>query len=171
MMTRLSRTVSGFGQLIVVDEAFEVLYRAWCVAEIVEANVLSIPARIKVFSQHAVDLNYDKLSLLDVRDCSASSGPDKEMILSKIVDIDAFNLRLQQLVFSTEGLFSEWVDGKERSRQVGRILRRSTQAFPAGAHMKTSGCCSARCFLARYQLEEESDDSSDDDLETSSEST
>lgn len=45
MMGYLSRAVDGFGQLIVVDESFEVLYRAWCVAEIVEGNVLKIPAR------------------------------------------------------------------------------------------------------------------------------
>ena len=43
------------------------------------------------------------------------------MILQKILDVDAFNLRLQHLVFSSQGLFSKWVDGKERSRQVGRI--------------------------------------------------
>ena len=60
-------------------------------AEIVEANVLRIPARIKVPSQQAVDVNYDRLALLDVRDCSASSQSDKDMILSKISDVDAFN--------------------------------------------------------------------------------
>ena len=82
--------------------------------------------RIKVFSQNVVDCNYDRLSLLDVRDCSASSQADKEVILQKILDVEAFNLRLQHLVFSSQGLFSQWVDGKERSRQVGRIWRRSS---------------------------------------------
>ena len=72
----------------------EVLYRAWCVAEIVEANVLQIPSRIEVPSQEAVDRNYDRLALLDVRECSASSPRDKDMILSKIADVPAFNERL-----------------------------------------------------------------------------
>ena len=35
----------------VIDENFDVLYRAWCVAEIVEANVLLIPARTATHSK------------------------------------------------------------------------------------------------------------------------
>ena len=73
MIRFLSQTVSDFGHLIVVDQHFDVLFRAWCVAEIVEGNRLHIPAKIKVFSQNAVDCNYDRLSLLDVQQCSASS--------------------------------------------------------------------------------------------------
>lgn len=65
------------------------LFRAWCVAEIVEANVLRIPARITVSSQtlgrtthlvaagrSAVDRNYDRLSNLDVRDCFVAEDGD-----------------------------------------------------------------------------------------------
>lgn len=125
MICFLSQNVFGFEQLIVVDKRFDVLYRAWCVAEIVEGHALRIPAKIQVFSQNAVDCNYDRLSLLDVRQCSASSQNDKDFILRKIGDIEVFNLKLQQLVFSSEGLFSHLVDGTERSRVVGRILRRS----------------------------------------------
>ena len=125
MMGFLAHSVKGFGQVIVVDKRFDVLYRAWCVAEIVEGNVQGIPARIKVLSPDAVDCNYDHLAHLDVRNCEATSQADKELILQKIYDIDAFNLKLQQLVFSSDGLFSGWVDGRERSRQVGRIWRRS----------------------------------------------
>ncbi|CAE7442973.1 BPM2, partial [Symbiodinium necroappetens] len=136
--------VAGFGQLIVVDNHFEVLYRAWCVAEIVEANVLQIPSRIEVPSQEAVDRNYDRLALLDVRDCSASSPRDKAMILSKIADVAAFNERLLDLVFSSEtGLFSKWVDGQERSRQVGRILRRCSLGLHDEVQppVRSYGCC------------------------------
>lgn len=175
MIRFLSQRVTTFEHLLVVDQHFDVLYRAWCVAEIVEGNALGIPAKIKVYSQNAVDCNYDRLSLLDVRQCSASSQEDKDFILQKIGNIQAFNLKLQQLVFSSEGgglqnaffggshtrfvqfqwpesilttpffpssevscpsspfpkpplsrgLFSDWVDGKERSRLVGRIWRRS----------------------------------------------
>ncbi|CAE7449471.1 ANK1 [Symbiodinium microadriaticum] len=124
MMTHLAWQVEGFTQLIVVDDVFDVLYRAWCVAEIFEASVLGMESRIQVSSQDAVDLNYDKLSLLDVRQCTASSQADKEMIMAKISDVEAFNLKIQELVFSEEmGLFAQWVGGNERSRHAGRIVR------------------------------------------------
>ena len=118
--------VRCFGQLIVVDAEFEVLYRAWCVAEIVEANVLRIPARIQVSSQQAVDLNYDKLALLDVRDCSASSQPDKDMILKKISDVDAFNL--SHLVRKTAG-------------RVQTILKRIVQCPAKKVGQNHKMCC------------------------------
>ena len=51
---------------------------AWCVAEIVEGNILGISARISVLSNDAVDQHYDRLSLLDVRDCEASVESDKD---------------------------------------------------------------------------------------------
>ena len=35
-----------------------------------------------------MDCNYDRLSVLDVQQCSASSQDDKEFILGKIVDIE-----------------------------------------------------------------------------------
>ena len=102
MMRFLHERVAMFGQVLVVDEQFEVLYRAWCVAEVMEANFLDIPTRVKVLSQDAVDCNYDRLSTLDVRDCSASSAGDKDLILQKISDVDAFNLKLQQSPSLTE---------------------------------------------------------------------
>ena len=57
----------------------DVLTRAWCVAEIVEGNHLSanetFSMRIQVFSQHSVDLHYDRLTCLTVDNCMASSPP------------------------------------------------------------------------------------------------
>ena len=52
-----------------------------------------------------MDGHYDWLAVMDVRDCSASSATDKAFILGKIADVEAFNLKLQQLVFSAEGAF------------------------------------------------------------------
>ncbi|CAJ1379783.1 unnamed protein product [Effrenium voratum] len=125
MMAFLSQKVANFGQVIAVDEGFGVLHRAWCVAEIVEGSRLGLRARVEVLSQDAVDRNYRQLSFLDVRNCQASVPSDKEMILSKIANVEAFNLRLQSLVFGTCGLFADWQDGLERTKQVGRILRRA----------------------------------------------
>ena len=161
MMAYLAQEVACFTQLIVVDDDFDVLYRAWCLAEIFEASILGMPARIQVSSQETVDLNYDRLTLLDVRMCSASSQPDKDMIISKIADLDAFNWKIQELVFSADsGFFAEWVDGNERSRQVGRILRRcamrsdSTVGEP-GASL--TGCC------AMFHIWKSKDGNSDDE--------
>ena len=93
-------------------------------AEIVEANVLQIPSRIEVPSQEAVDRNYDRLALLDVRDCSASSPRDKAMILSKIADVAAFNERYldfpQALCLALLLLLLRW-EGKLGGTQPQRI--------------------------------------------------
>lgn len=128
MMAFRQKHTSGFGQLIVVDENFVVFKRAWCVAEMVEGTVLSregnYTVRVAIFSETSVDVNYDTLSLLDVRNCKAALETDRQYILSKIADPRAFNLKLQHMIFSSQGIFSKWVDGKERSRQVGRIWRR-----------------------------------------------
>ena len=151
MMTHLAMEVPGFGHLIVVDDAFDVLYRAWCVAEKFEASVLAMQSRIQVSSQDAVDRNYDRLSLLDVRQCLASSHADKEMIMAKIADVDVFNWKIQQLVFSEEmGLFAQWIDGNERSRQVGRIVRRcAMRAESANDNRENSSweCCASLRLL------------------------
>ncbi|CAE7880425.1 cep76 [Symbiodinium sp. KB8] len=158
MMTHLAQQVGRFAQLIVVDDAFDVLYRAWCVAEIFEANVLGMESRIQVSSQDAVDQNYDRLSLLDVRQCTASSQADKEMIMAKIADVEVFNWKIQQLVFGEEmGLFSQWVDGNERSRQVGRILRRCV--IRAESTQGKSVRPSRRCCASFRLLASLSDDS------------
>eukprot|EP00930_Biecheleria_cincta_P016710 TRINITY_DN13489_c0_g1_i3.p1 TRINITY_DN13489_c0_g1~~TRINITY_DN13489_c0_g1_i3.p1 ORF type:complete len:400 (+),score=50.64 TRINITY_DN13489_c0_g1_i3:72-1271(+) len=125
VMILLHERCSRFAQIIVVDWAFQVFFRAWCVAEIVQGHILDIPAHVKIHSGAALDAHYETLSILDVRDCQASRSSDKEMILAKILDINAFNLRLQWLIFGTAGLFSKWVDGEERAGQVGRIVRRA----------------------------------------------
>ena len=55
-------------------------------------------------SQNAVDRNYDRLSLLDVRQCSASSQDDKDFILHKISDVQRF-LGLYLCLFAYLELF------------------------------------------------------------------
>ncbi|CAK9040829.1 Centrosomal protein of 76 kDa, partial [Durusdinium trenchii] len=73
-------------------------------------------------------------------------------------DVDAFNLKLQQLVFGAEGLFSSWVDGRERSRAVGRIWRRTMSCLPReerSQRLSQSGCdwsCSLAQVLLRQPL-------------------
>eukprot|EP00435_Cladocopium_sp_Y103_P071833 s163_g38.t1 len=146
MMGELDQRDIGFGQLVVVDEHFEVLNRAWCIAEIVEGNTLAAEGiglgrhfrlsaekciRVNVHSQNSVDVHYDSLAVLDVKQCQATSESDRNFILSKIKDKEearcleeAFNVRLQNLIFSSQGLFKPWVDVRERTRRVGLIWRR-----------------------------------------------
>ena len=120
MMTHLATEVANFRQLVVLDDTFDVLFRAWCVAEIFEASALQMQATIQVSSQEAVDLNYDRLTLLDVRHCSASSEADKDMILSKIADVEAFNLHLQEswgsLLQSMFTFFHECLSPRRKQR-------------------------------------------------------
>ena len=81
----------------------------------------------------------------------------------KISDVDIFNEQVQQLVFSEEmGLFTQWVDGNERSRQVGRILRR------CGVRADSTADKPARRFFASLRLltspHGDSDESSEETL-------
>lgn len=140
MMTFLFERVPDFKQVVVVDADFEVFYRAWCVAEIAEGDRLELQQSIKIHSQDSLDLHYDSLSTLDVQACQASREEDKHMILAKIPDIDAFNLRLQEVIFGVHGLFSAWLDGHDRAGLIGRIYRRVHSS--STAKLRSTSSCS-----------------------------
>jgi hypothetical protein len=135
MMRLLADQVVGFSHLVVVDAAFEVFQRAWCVAEIVESDLSGIPCRVIVKSSDLLDRHYAGLKKLDVRDCKASRVEDKDMILSNIYNVDAFNMELQWVIFRTRGLLSKWVDGQERAALIGRITRRARGKLPRSISM------------------------------------
>jgi len=124
-----------FAQVVVVDAAFQVFFRAWCVAEIIEGNNLRIKTAVKIPSEDSLNSNYDMLAMLDVQDCESTHKEDKEMILAKITDIHVFNLLLQEHIFGAAGLLSHWID---YPRRVGRIvmpvMMRDRQAEPALAN-------------------------------------
>jgi len=125
MMNYLQGNVAGFALVVAVDMAFDLFSRAWCVAELVEADTSGIPQGIKIHSEETLDRNYDRLSMLDVTNCRATIQADKDLILSKIPDLDAFNNRLQWLVFGTEGIFQKWSDAQARAETAGRIASRA----------------------------------------------
>merc|ERR1712048_1006299 len=102
-----------------------VFTRAWCIAEIAQANLSSIPQIIKTHSLRMVDAHYSSLSTLALQDCHASRPEDKDMILAKIEDIDAFNAHMQWVIFGMQGLFSKWMDGQARAAIIGRIIKRA----------------------------------------------
>lgn len=107
-----------------VDYYFQIFMRAWCVAELVEAETCGISLVMKIHSEELLDHYYNELSRLDVRACKASRAEDKAMILYRIRNVDAFNARLQWLIFGSQGLFKSWADAHQRAKMVGRIARR-----------------------------------------------
>lgn len=113
-----------FSQTVACDLKFDLFTRAWCVAELVEADSMGMHQFMRISSKEALDLHYKKLAQLDVKQCEASRQEDKDAILQKIEDYDAFNERLQWLIFGQGGLLSNWMDGKSRVAGAGRVLQR-----------------------------------------------
>lgn len=134
MMRHLANTSENFGQVVAVDEKFQLFSRAWCIAELVEADRSGISQTIQIHSAASVDRHYDCLATLDVRDCKASREEDKELILRKISDVDLFNSKLQSLILGEDGLFKDCVDAVQRSRIAAKLLQRALNMTdgPAG---------------------------------------
>eukprot|EP00439_Symbiodinium_sp_Y106_P023423 s5148_g2.t2 len=85
-------------QVVAMEVNFSLLTRVWCVAELVEANNLHLTQTIKLHSAASQQSCLDKIMDLDVAEAQASFPADKELVLSKIEDIPAFNNRLQNLL-------------------------------------------------------------------------
>lgn len=133
MMAYLQRDVVGFKQVVAVDATFDLFWRAWCVAELVEAENSGIPQTVQIHSEDALQQNYRRLTKLRVQECRASRLEDKNGILMKIPDLEEFNARLQWNIFGQGGLLRTWMDGQERLVGVGHIayraLRRASTGF------------------------------------------
>eukprot|EP00747_Dinoflagellata_sp_TGD_P115577 gnl/TRDRNA2_/TRDRNA2_172191_c1_seq3.p1 gnl/TRDRNA2_/TRDRNA2_172191_c1~~gnl/TRDRNA2_/TRDRNA2_172191_c1_seq3.p1 ORF type:complete len:370 (-),score=37.64 gnl/TRDRNA2_/TRDRNA2_172191_c1_seq3:319-1428(-) len=127
MMMFLKEQVPTVRQVICVDNDFQLFWRAWCVAELVQANQSSIEQYLVIASRTALDANYNRLGNLNVSECQASRKEDKEYIISKIIDIDHFNNELQRLIFSDRGLFQKVSDATARATEAGQIARRARQ--------------------------------------------
>lgn len=93
--------------MIAVDAEFTLLERCWCLAEIARAASMGMKQNSLILSPEAMDRHYRLLSAIDVRACRASCPQDRDFILSKIPDTDAFNARLQWLMLSNEGIFMQ----------------------------------------------------------------
>lgn len=138
MMALLSEKFPGWSHLLVVDPNFKLFSRAWCIAEIVEGHYSKLNQRVclettRPLDLHAEDLSiYTKLVTLTVEDCEATHKEDKLAILSKIVDIAAFDAALQQLIAGAGGLLTQKLSGFgvcEAAVQVNRRLSRSSSSL------------------------------------------
>merc|ERR1711971_581968 len=100
---------SKFGQVIAVDHRFGLVDRAWCMKEIAKAFELGIPQSLKIYSAAALEKHKPKLKEVKIAKMQASRPEDVKEILSTIDDEDAFNFRLQELLFDERtGLLQTW---------------------------------------------------------------
>jgi hypothetical protein len=122
MMAHLNKHINSFKVVVAVNWGFDNFYRAWCIAELVEAESSNITVSLCLHSERSFRHNYRDLMSLKVEDCQASRPEDKQEILSKISDKKSFNDRLHYLIFATDGLFSKFMDAKARLNTIGKIL-------------------------------------------------
>ena len=129
MMAHLHRSYKhGFLQVVAVDEGFQVFSRAWCVAELIQANSCRLDQRVVLHSPEALEQHSGQLVSLKVENCSASRPEDKQAILSKIggaTEIAQFNATLQNLLLGAQGLLAGWLDGQQLLQEVGAIAARA----------------------------------------------
>lgn len=128
-MIRLAASASpSFRQVVAVDQSFELFERAWCVAELVQAQVVEIERDVKILSTRALDQHYLRLLGIDVRQCQASRPEDAAEILRKIgsdAAIEQFNTDLKDTIFGQGGLFAKWMDGVDKGQHAGRLAKRA----------------------------------------------
>eukprot|EP00931_Biecheleriopsis_adriatica_P019746 TRINITY_DN13380_c0_g1_i1.p3 TRINITY_DN13380_c0_g1~~TRINITY_DN13380_c0_g1_i1.p3 ORF type:complete len:143 (-),score=22.58 TRINITY_DN13380_c0_g1_i1:108-536(-) len=103
--------ISGFSQLAVVDDEFHIFSRLWCIAEFVQAYMHEIPQNLCVRSNTTLRVDtcnlsmYRRLATLSVSDAVATRPEDKYEILGRIPDMDVFETKLQEALFSNRGVF------------------------------------------------------------------
>ncbi|CAJ1395284.1 unnamed protein product [Effrenium voratum] len=95
-----NRTQEGvrLQQVVAMDVDFTLLTRVWCIGELAEGKQLHLIQAIKVHSSTSQHACLDQILQLDVAKAQASYPADKELVLSKIDDTQAFNKGLQNLL-------------------------------------------------------------------------
>lgn len=111
-------------QLIAVDIQFNLFTRAWCVAEIHQAQQMYMPQRMIIFSEENLKREEVWLHHLKVQEMKASNPADAKFILSKIDDPRQFDADLQQLIFGTGGLVQACHMGFERMSLLGAVAQK-----------------------------------------------
>lgn len=126
MMALLAVEDANFEQVVAVDSKFELFNRAWCVAELAEAHKVGMNIRLKMRSAGNLSKYESSLRGLRIQDMKASRPQDIVDILASIPDKDAFNRRLQDLIFDPlTGMLAEWkgLDIMQQLELVGHIVR------------------------------------------------
>lgn len=134
MMAWLAATDKDFRHITVVDAAFRLFTRAWCIAELVESDKMCLPQKMVMKSHSALEQATPRLKDLNIENMTAARVEDVAEILAKIDDVNVFNRHLHKLLFDEDGLLSLWaVDTFGQLRSIGRLTRiwRATCSVPS----------------------------------------
>ncbi|CAJ1377928.1 unnamed protein product [Effrenium voratum] len=118
---------SAFVQVLAIDRDFEIFSRAWCLAEMVQADACRMDQHVLLHSPEALEKNSARLVSIRVQDCSATRPEDKEAILSNIGgarEQEQFNDRLRDLLLGAKGLLAKWLDGQTNLQGIGAVAAR-----------------------------------------------
>jgi hypothetical protein len=138
MMLCMAASVPGFSLVVAVDKDFTLFQRAWCIAELYQAYTLGIPISMRLISENGLIDHESELRLLRVVHMRSSRPEDKELILAKIQDKDAFDAQLQQLLFAPGGLLQSW----REEHNVISILELLARLRTESVKMEASSACS-----------------------------
>ena len=109
MMALLARENPDFAEVVAVDASLDLFGRAWCVAELAEAHRMGMAQRLKMRNAETLLRRQLTLQGLKVEQMKASRPEDVVEILAKIPDKEAFNAKLQEMIFdSNVGLVAAW---------------------------------------------------------------
>jgi len=155
MMGLMISEFDDFVHVVAVDHNFDLLARAWCIAELVEGHASNVEQHVQIHSSEALEQNYREMVPVRVQDCEASREEDKREILARIgsqEDIEQFNTSLQNLLYGRNGLLNAWLSGEYRSRGVGVAVARVLARLQAAgveevgklAKAPDEECCSVR---------------------------
>jgi len=133
MMDALACSRRDFEQVVAMDEGMELFTRAWCVAELHRAHALGLPQSMLLKSDKTMQYSVAWLRGLKVENMEASNPADKQMILDRIDDKDAFNAQVQRLIFSEGGLLDTWCGGLDFAGALGILAQRGLERAAAHA--------------------------------------
>ena len=137
MMALLARENPDFAEVVAVDASLDLFGRAWCVAELAEAHRMGMAQSLKMRNAETLRRRQLTLQGLKVEQMKASRPEDVVEILAKIPDKEAFNAKLQELIFdSNVGLVPAWknADALQQMEEVSHLLKwlRLSQAVEGG---------------------------------------
>eukprot|EP00434_Breviolum_minutum_P024620 symbB.v1.2.021741.t1/scaffold1878.1/size97411/2 len=142
MMALLARENPDFAEVVAVDASLDLFGRAWCVAELAEAHRMGMAQSLKIRNKETLLRRQLTLQDLKVEQMKASRPEDVVEILAKIPDKEAFNAKLQELIFdSNVGLVAAWknADALQQMEEVSHLLNSQTKLPPAPSRLTGRG--------------------------------
>ncbi|CAK9023988.1 unnamed protein product [Durusdinium trenchii] len=126
MMSFLACRDPSFAEVVVVDTSLELFNRAWCMAELAEAQRMGMAQSLLVQNKATLRSRRGSLEGLKVQEMTATRPEDVDAILSKIPDKEEFNRKLQELIFDENlGLLTAWTnaDASQRMEEISHVSK------------------------------------------------